>query len=110
VQEAWKAVVRQSETLKNLLQAAGSKDTVLLDIDIQACKMEIEQTQQMLQESQKAHNEAITKAYKQLRNLLSGDSQSQWDCICRKMHKRDSWAGVNGKVTKRRHPHMWMSF
>jgi hypothetical protein len=64
-----------------------------------ACKVEIEQTQQMLQETQKAHDKAITKSYKQLRNLLSGNAQSQWDCICCKMHKRDLWAAVNGQVT-----------
>ncbi len=86
-----KAVVRQSKTLKNLLKAAGSKDTVLLDVDIQAHNVEVEQTQQMLQESQKAHNKAITKTYEQLRNLLSGDLQSQWDCVCHEMHKRDLW-------------------
>jgi hypothetical protein len=74
------------------------------------CKVEIEQTQQMLQEAQKAHNKEIPKLYKQLRNLLSGDAQSQWDCICCKMHERDSWAAVNGQVTKSRHPRTWMSF
>ena len=41
-----------------------------------ACKVEIEQTQQMLQESQKAHDKAIAKTFEQLRNLLSGDAQS----------------------------------
>ncbi len=79
-----KAVVRQSKTLKNLLEAAGSKDTVLSDDDVQARKVDIKQTQQMLQESQKAHDKAITKMYKQLRNILSIDLQSQWDCVCRK--------------------------
>jgi hypothetical protein len=79
-----KAVVRQSEALKNLLEAAGSKDTVLSDVDVEARRVEIEQTQKMLQESQKAHNEAIAKTYKQLRNLLSSD--------------------------KGRCPRMWMSF
>jgi hypothetical protein len=43
-----KAVVRQSEMLKNLLKAAGSRDTVSTNIDIQAHTVEIEQTQQML--------------------------------------------------------------
>jgi hypothetical protein len=62
-----------------------------MDVDVQVHKVEIEQTQQMLQESQKAHNEAIAKIYKQLRNLLSSNLQSQWDRICCKMHKRDSW-------------------
>ncbi len=71
-----KAEVRQSEMLKNLLEAAGSRDSVLTDVD---CKVQIEQTQQMLQESQTAHDKAITKMYEQLRNLLSGDAQSQWD-------------------------------
>jgi hypothetical protein len=105
-----KAVVKQSEALKNLLEATGSKDTVLSDVDVEVRKVEIEQTQQMLQESQKQHNEAITKMYEQLRNLLSGDPQSQWDCVCCKMHKRDSSAGINGQVTVGRHPCTWMSF
>ncbi len=105
-----KAVVKWSEALKNLLEAAGSQDTVSANVDVQACKVEIEQTQQMLQEAQKAQNKTIAKRYEQLRNLLSGDAQSQWDCICRKMHKRDSWAGVNGQVTKGRHPQTWMFF
>ncbi len=42
-----------------------------------ARKVEIEQTQQMLQEAQKAHDKALAKTYKQLRNLLSSDAQSQ---------------------------------
>jgi hypothetical protein len=43
-----KAVVRQSKTLKNLLEAAGLRDTISTDVDIQARKVEIEKTQQML--------------------------------------------------------------
>jgi hypothetical protein len=50
--------------------------------------MEIEQTQRMLQDSQKAHDKAINEMHEQLRNLLFGDAQSQWDHICRKMHER----------------------
>ncbi len=72
-----KAVLRQTKMLKNLLEAAGSRDTVSMDIDIQARKVEIEQTQQLLQDFQKAHDKAISKVYKQLRNLLSGNPQSQ---------------------------------
>jgi hypothetical protein len=72
-----KAVVRRSEALKNLQEAAGSQDTISMSPDVRACKVEIEQTQQMLQEAQKAHDKAITKTYEQLRNLLSGDAQSQ---------------------------------
>jgi hypothetical protein len=97
-----KAVERQSGALKNLLEARESQDTVSTNVDVQAHKVEIEQTQQMLQDLQKAHNKAITETYKQLRNLLSSDAQSQWDPVCRKMHERDSWAGVNGQVTKGR--------
>jgi hypothetical protein len=105
-----KAVARQSETLKNLLEAAGSRDTVSTDVDVQARKVEIEQIQQMLQESKKAHHKAIAKTYEQLRNLMSIDLQSQWDCVCRKMHEHDSWAGVNSQVTEGRRPGTWMSF
>jgi hypothetical protein len=64
----------------------------------------------MLQEAQKAHDKAIAEMYKQLRNLLPGDAQSQRDCVCHKMHKHDSWAGVNNQVTKGRCPRTWMSF
>jgi hypothetical protein len=79
-------------------------------VDTTARKVEIEQTQQMLQEAQKAHDKAIAKLYEQLRNLLSGDAQSQWDRVCHKMHEHDSWAAVNGQVTKGRRPRMWTSF
>jgi hypothetical protein len=105
-----KAVVKWSEALKNLLEATGSQDTVLVNVDVQAGKVEIEQTQQMLQEGQKAHNKAIAKTHKQLRNLLSGDAQFQWDCVCHEMHEHDLWAGANVQVTKGRHPQKWMSF
>jgi hypothetical protein len=98
------AVMRWSEALKNLQEATGSRETVSTNVDVTALKVEIEQTQQMLQESQKAHDKAIAKMYKQLRNLLSGDAQSQWHCVCRKMHKRDSLAAVNDQVTKGRCP------
>ncbi len=64
----------------------------------------------MLQEAQKAHGKAIAESYEQVRNLLSGDTQSQWDRVCHKMHGHDSWAAVNGQVTKGRHPRTWMSF
>jgi hypothetical protein len=110
VQVLAKAVVKRSEALKNLQEAMESQATVSTSVDVTARKVEIEQTQQMLQEAQKAHNKAIAKSYKQLRNLLSGNAQSQWDRVCCKMHERDSWAAVNGQVTKGRHPQTWMSF
>jgi hypothetical protein len=105
-----KAVVKQSEALKNLQEAMSSQDTVLTSIDVMTHKVEIEQTQQMLQEAQMAHDKAIAKSYEQLGNLLSGNAQYQWDCICCEMHKRDSWAAVNSQVTKGRHPRIWTSF
>ncbi len=95
--------MKRSKALKNLQEALESRDTVLMSIDVMAHKVEIEQTSSMLQEAQKAHNKAITESYEQLRNLLSGDAQSQWDRVCREMHKNDSWAAVNGQVTKGRH-------
>jgi hypothetical protein len=99
-----KAFVRQSKALKNLQEATESQDTVSTSVDITARKVEIEQTQQMLHEAQKAHDKAIAESYEQLRNLLSGNAQSQWDCVCREMHERDSWAAVNSQVTKGRRP------
>ncbi len=39
-----KAVVMQSRALKNLQEATGSKDTVLSYVDVEARKVEIEQT------------------------------------------------------------------
>ncbi len=107
---ACQVVVRGSKALKNLQEAVESRDTVSTTVDVTAYKVEIEQTQQMLQETQKAHNKAIAKLYEQLRNQLSGDAQSQLDCVCWEMHERDSWAAVNGQVTKGRHPQTWMSF
>jgi hypothetical protein len=99
-----KAVVRRSEALKNLQEATGFQETVLTSVDVTARKLEIEWTQQMLQEDQKAHDNTIPEMYKQLRNLLSGDAQSQWDCVCREMHEHDLWAAVDGQVTKGRRP------
>jgi hypothetical protein len=64
----------------------------------------------MLQEAQKAHNKATAKLYKQLRNLLSSNTQSQWDRVCHKMQECDSGAAVNGQVTKGRCPRTWTSF
>jgi hypothetical protein len=96
--------------LKNLLEATGSQDTASTTVDVTARKVEIEQNQQLLQDFQKAHDEAVTKVYKQLQHLLSGNLQTQWDCNCSKMHEHDSWAGVNGQVTKGRHPQTWISF
>ncbi len=96
-----KAVVKRQAALKNLQETSESQ---VASIEATACKVEIEQTTQMLQEAQRAHDKAIAESYEQLRNLLSGDAQSQWDHVCREMHKSDSWAAVNGNITKGRRP------
>ncbi len=54
-----KAVDKLYRTLKNILKAAGSKSTIPSDVDVEDRKVEIEPTQQMLQEAQKTHDEAI---------------------------------------------------
>ncbi len=64
----------------------------------------------MLEEAWKAHDKDIAKTYRLLRNLLSGDVQSQWDPVCCKMHERELWAGVNGQMTTGRHLCLWSAF
>jgi hypothetical protein len=105
-----KAVVKRQAALKNLQEASESRDTVLTSVDVTARKVEIGQTTQMLQGSQRAHDKAVAESYEQLRNLLSGDAQSQWDRVCREMHENDSWAAVDSKITNGRRPQTWMSF
>jgi hypothetical protein len=92
-----KAVVKWQAALKNLQEALEPQVT---SVDVAARKVEIEQTSQMLQEAPQSHDKAIAESYEQLRNLLSGDAQSQWDRVCREMHKSDSWAAVNNKLPK----------
>ncbi len=105
-----KAVAKWQAALKNLQEASEPRDAVLTSVDITDCKVEIEQTTQMLQEAQRAHDKAIAESYEQLRNLLTGDAQFQWDSVCRETHENDSWAAVNGKITKGTRPRTWMSF
>ncbi len=57
-----KAVVKWSEALKNLREAAGSQDAISMSIDATARKVEMEQMTQMLQEAQKAHDKAIAES------------------------------------------------
>jgi hypothetical protein len=58
----------------------------------------------------KAHNKAVAKTYKLVRNLLSGDLQTQYYQICHKMDKRDLRAGVNGQMTTGQCPCLWIAF
>jgi hypothetical protein len=101
-----KAADKLAGILENLQKTVGTKGATPKN-EMESQKLEIGQTQEMLQDAQKVHNEAIAKT---LRNLLSSDAKSQWDCICRKMHECDMRAGVNGQVSKGRHPHRWTAF
>jgi hypothetical protein len=67
-----KAVLRQSKMFRNLLETAGSRDTVSMNVDFMARKVEIKQAQQLLQDFPKAYDKAIAKVYEQLQKLLSG--------------------------------------
>ncbi len=67
-------------------------------------------TQSQIQSWVRSSKKAVAKMYKLLRNLLSGDLQSQWDQVCHKMHEHDSWARVNGQMTTGRHPRLWTAF
>jgi hypothetical protein len=73
-----KTVDKLAGTLENLLKPNGPKD-VSSKKNKKACKSELGQTQEMLKEAWKAHTEAVAKTHKLLRNLQSGDPQSQWD-------------------------------
>jgi hypothetical protein len=68
--------MKLSKMFKNLLEDAGLKEIFLSDDDVEAHKLEIKETQKMLQETQKHHNKPIIKTFEQLRNLLSGDAQT----------------------------------
>ncbi len=104
-----KTVHKLAGTLENLqksirLKGLSSKENQ------EVCKMKVIQTQEMLEEAKEAHDKAVAKMYKLLRNFLSGNLQAHFDQICRKMHKRDSWAGVNGQMTTGRRPRLWTAF
>jgi hypothetical protein len=104
-----KAGDKLARTLENLQKPTGPKGATSKD-NQESRRVEITHTQEMLQDSQKANNKAIAKTILLLRNLLSSDPQSQWDCVCHKMCKRDWWAGVNSQVTEGRHLRMWTAF
>jgi hypothetical protein len=53
--------------------------------DQESCMVEIVHTKEMLKGAWKALDKAVAKTYKLLRNLLSGDAQSQRNCVCCKM-------------------------
>jgi hypothetical protein len=97
-----KTVVKLAGTQENLQQPNGHKDASSKEHQ-EARKLELGQTQEMLKKARTAHNKAVAKIYELLRILLSSEPQSQWDQVCREMHKHDLWAGVNGQMTTGRH-------
>jgi hypothetical protein len=98
-----KKLERVSTVLKDLRQREGSEEP-------NALKAEREQSLEIFEKAKKEHDVAVASTYELLRNLLSGDAQTQWDRIDREMHERDSWAGVNGVVTKGQRPRSWVAF
>jgi|LakMenEpi03Aug12_release.lakeMendotaPanAssembly.Ray.scaffolds.fasta_scaffold3880986_1 hypothetical protein len=68
-----KAVDKLARMLKNLQKTVGTKGAIPKD-KLKSHKLEIGQIQEMIQEAHKAHNKAIAKMYKLLRNHLSGDA------------------------------------
>jgi hypothetical protein len=71
-------------------------------------KAEIKVTKELALETQK-QNVVVASTYELLCNLLAGKLQSQWDQIVHEMHKRDSWAGVDGTRHNEKHPRTWTS-
>jgi hypothetical protein len=59
-------------TLENLQKSIRPKGLSSKDYP-EARKVELSQTQEMLEEAQKAHDMAVAKTYKLLRSLLSSD-------------------------------------
>ena len=92
-----------SMVLEDLRQHKGSEEPNVF-------KAERKQSLEIFKKAKKEYDVAVASTYELLCNLLSGDAQTQWDRIERKMHKRDSWAGVNGVVTKGQHPRSWVAF
>jgi hypothetical protein len=66
----------------------------------------IPQFNNMMEDAQKK----AKRAGMPIANIKLMMAQCQWDCVCCEMHKRDSWAAVNGQLTKSRRPRTWMSF
>ena len=78
--------------------------------ELEALKIEITQTQEMLKASTKGYNKAVAATYELLRNLLAGKPQSQWDRILVEMHEHDLWAGPDGKKHKGKCPRGYFAF
>ncbi len=111
MQEAYEGAERADNCLLEALKlkSIGPRDSSP-DEDPDEIKAEIKETKELALETQKQYNEVVASTYELLRNLLVGKPQSQWDRIMREMHKRDSWAGVDGKRHDEKCPKTWTSF
>jgi hypothetical protein len=69
-----KAVVRRSEALKNLQEAAGAQETISTSVDVTAHKVEIEQTQQMLQENPEGPQQSNCQ------DIQATEEPAVWQC------------------------------
>ena len=98
-----KELERVSAVLEDLRQRKGSEEPNVL-------KAEREQSLAIFDKAKKEYKAAVALTYELLRNHLSGEMQTQWDRIDREMHKRDSWALVNGVVTEGQRPRSWTAF
>jgi len=92
-----------ASVLEDLRKREGSEEP-------NALKAEREQSLEMFKKVKKEYDTAVASTYELLRNLLSGDAQTQWDRIDREMHECDSWTGVNGVVTEGRRPRSYTAF
>jgi hypothetical protein len=97
-----KLLEKQAVTLADLHKSIGPKGSNYKE-DQEAFRVEIKQTQELHEATEKEHDKAVAKICKLPRNLLSGNPQTQCNQVCCKMHKPDSWAGVNGEKTIGRH-------
>jgi hypothetical protein len=81
-------------------ESSSKKDQEAQRNELEALKIEKDQTQEMLKVSTKGYNKAVAATYELLCNLLADKPQTQWDRIIVEMHKHDSWAGPDGKKHK----------
>ena len=80
------------------------------DKDHDTHTLEVKTAWEIHDQKKKQYEEAVASVYELLRNLLAGEAQSQWDCIVRKMHNCDSWAGLDGKLHDKKRPKTWEAF
>jgi hypothetical protein len=91
-------------------KSVGPKESGAKEKDQEDLETEEKLTQELLSTAHQQYNKAIGATYKLLRNLLAGEPQTQWDCIVREMHERDSWAGADGEKHDGKRPKGFNAF